>query len=423
MDTSQRPILLTEHAQQTPKVESSTASSERILPPIGKRESLAAFLIGTIVTPVIWALLTYFSHFPLRDAPKPPAPIQTIAAANGNVSKTVRAFGKLAIAHYADVGTQITGQLKEVYVGIGEPVKAGKLLAEITPAPQSERTDSNRAQLARLRAEQSDQSAQAEFARLQYQRQTKLIADSATRAEDVESSRMNMLSSAAKVEAINAQIEQAEASLKEDASIQRQTKVISPITGTVVMLAAHNGQMINANQTTLMRVADLNTMTVQARVAESDVTLLHKGMPASFTTPGLPGRTWTGKLTQIMPLPIDDSAQQGKPTYYEALFDVANPDHVLMSGMNAEVGFLLAQSEHAVTIPPCLLEHPKLSGSQTVLVADAKGKLHERKITVGLINDQSAEVISGLRAGEKVAALDQSIMPDCVRLANGAAEK
>jgi macrolide-specific efflux system membrane fusion protein len=181
--------------------------------------------------------------------------------------------------------------------------------------------------------------------------------------------------------------------------------------------------MINANQTTLMRVADLNTMTVQARVAESDVTLLHKGMPASFTTPGLPGRTWTGKLTQIMPLPIDDSAQQGKPTYYEALFDVANPDHVLMSGMNAEVGFLLAQSEHAVTIPPCLLEHPKLSGSQTVLVADAKGKLHERKITVGLINDQSAEVISGLRAGEKVAALDQSIMPDCVRLANGAAEK
>jgi macrolide-specific efflux system membrane fusion protein len=170
-------------------------------------------------------------------------------------------------------------------------------------------------------------------------------------------------------------------------------------------------------------VADLSTMTVQARVAENDVTLLRKGMAASFTTPGLPGRRWEGKVTQIMPLPIEDSAQQGKPTYYEVLFDVANADHALMSGMNAEVDFLLAASEHAVTIPPCLLEHPKLSGPQTVFVADALGKLHERKITIGLINDQSAEVTSGLRAGEKVVALDQAIMPDCVRLFNGEVEK
>jgi len=396
---------------------------ERILPPKDKRENLAAFLIGTVVTPVVWALLTYFSHFPLKEAAKPPAKVLTIDAANGSVSKTVRSFGKLAITHYADVGTQIAGQVKEVYVSIGDSVKAGKLLAELDPAPQTARTDSNRAQLARLHAELSDQSAQAEFAHLQYQRQTKLMADSATRAEDVESSRMNMLSSAAKVEAINAQIQQVEASLKEDVSIQRQSKVVSPITGTVVTLAAHNGQMINANQTTLMRVADLNTMTVHAHVAESDVTLLHKGMPVSFTTPGLPGKTWTGKLTQIMPLPIEDTAQQGKPTFYEVLFDVANPDHALMSGMNAEVSFLLAQSEHTVTIPPCLLEHPKLSGPQTVFVADSMGKLHERKITIGLINDQSAEVVSGLRAGEKVVALDQSIMPDCVRLANSATEK
>lgn len=418
MEPSQQPVLLIDTARRQPEEGFSASTTERFLPPGDKRESVIAFAAGALLTPIVWALTSYFLHAPMKPAPGVPKRMETIDASVGTVSKTVRSFGRLSITHYADVGTQISGQVKNVYVTIGETVKAGKLLAEIAPAPQNERKDSNRAQLARLKAELTDQSAQAEFMRLQFERQTKLIADSATRAEDVEMSKMNMLSSAAKVEAINAQIQQVQATMEQDEKMHQETRVTSPINGVVIALATHNGQMINASQTTLMRIAELDTMTVEARVAEGDVTQLHKGMSVSFATPGLPGRRWNGKVAQIMPLPIEDNAQQGKPTFYQVLFDVPNADHALMSGMNAEVDFLLDAVEKAVIIPTCVLEQPKSAGVQTVNVMDATGKLHLRKITLGLMNDQTAQVTAGLRAGEKVVALDQNVMPDCVRIAN-----
>lgn len=380
-------------------------------------------VIGIAMLIVGSSLVLHSTRPPANKVVLPPKKIEFIPAKTGNVSQTIRSFGKLTLTHYADVGTQIPGQVKEVYVTLGEAVRAGKLVVEIAPAPDTERMESNRAQLARLNAELADQSAQLDFSRLQYQRQSRLIADHATREEDVESSKMNMLSGAAKVEAINAQIQQVQATIRQDEEIRRQTKVTAPINGTVVALSVHNGQMISSNQSNLLRIADLGTITVQARVAENDVTQLHKGMMATFATPGLPGRHWSGKLMQIMPLPIDDNAQQDKPTFYTVLFDVANPDHALMSGMNAEIEFLQSQVDNVVTVPTCVLENPKKSGTQSVSVIDAGGKLSERKISLGLMSAQLAEVTSGLQAGDKVVALNQAVMPDCVRLANGNANK
>jgi macrolide-specific efflux system membrane fusion protein len=126
--------------------------------------------------------------------------------------------------------------------------------------------------------------------------------------------------------------------------------------------------MVSANQEVLMRIADLSRMTVQVPVSEEDVTRLQKGMTAYFTTPGYPGKRWSGKLRQIMLLPTDDSGRQGKKAYYTVLFDVANPSRELMSGMSADVYFVLARAEHVPTIPRSLVTKPGMDGTQTVKV-------------------------------------------------------
>lgn len=336
----------------------------------------------------------------------PPPRLETVRAERGDIEQVVNAVGNVVMLNYVDVGAKVSGQISDVFVGVGDVVKEGKLLVVISPVIPTSRIESNRAQLARLKAELAGQNAQLDFAQLQYQRQSQLKAENATREETYESTRMGMYSAQAKVDAINAQIQQLEVAMKEDEAIQKQTKVQAPMSGTVVALSARVGQTLSANQDVLMRIADLSKMSVQARVVEEDVTRLRKGMLAYFTTPGYPGKQWLGKLRQIMPLPTEDSGKQGKKAYYTVLFDVSNPSRELMAGMTANVFFVLDRAEHAITIPAALVVNPDSRGMQTLQVMQADGKRQLRSVRIGIHNSERAQVLSGLAEGEQVVVPD-----------------
>lgn len=276
--------------------------------------------------------------------------------------QTVDAVGKLQFRRFADVNAQVAGQIKDVLFAIGDTVREGQMVMEISPAIRANQMESNRAQMARLRAELADQQAQTDFAELQFKRQTQLKAQNATREESFESSRMNLSSARARLDSINAQIQQLEATLKSDDENSRHKQVLAPLSGTVVALNARPGQTVSVGQpgAPLMRIADLSQMTVQARVAEADVTRLKRGMTANFQTPGYPGRTWSGKLRQVIPVPAEGTGEQGKPTFYNVLFEVDNPEQELMSGMTAKVQFIVAQPQKAM-LPPA--EPPAPAGT------------------------------------------------------------
>ena len=346
------------------------------------------------------------------QAPVPPRPmaapapvkLDTVTARRGDIQQTVDAAGKLQLHRWTDVYAQIGGQVKEVLVAIGDTVKAGAALVDIAPNQQAAKVESNRAQMARLQADLADQRAQLEFAQLQLNRQTQLKAQNATREEAFESARMSATSAGARVDAITAQIQELEATLRIDEEARQKTVVKSPIAGTVVSLAARTGQMVNAAQAAapLLRIADLSDMTVAARVAESDVTRLRPGMAASFTTPGYPGKHWSGKLRQVIPIPADGTGEQGKQAFYIVLFEVKNPDRELMSGMSAQVQFVLAQARDAVLLPAHCLGAPDEDGLYSVNVLDADQRVSVRKLKLGLRNPQQAQILSGLAAGDQV---------------------
>ncbi|CAH0179650.1 Macrolide export protein MacA [Massilia sp. Bi118] len=337
-------------------------------------------------------------------APAAPLKLDTVTVQRSDIQQTVEAAGKLQLRKWADAYAQIGGQVKDVSVAIGDTVQADQPLLEISPIQQATKVESNRAQMARLQAELADQRAQHDFAQLQFKRQTQLKAQNATREEAFESARMNASSASARLDAITAQIHELEASLKIDEEARQKTLVKAPIGGTVVALAARKGQMLGAAQVAapLLRIADLSEMTVAARVAESDVTRLRPGMAASFTTPGYPGKHWSGKLRQVIPVPADDTGEQGKQAFYIVLFEVKNPDHELMSGMSAQVQFVVAQARDALLLPANCLGAPDENGQVKVNVVDAGQRVSSRKVKVGLQNAQQAQILSGLAAGDKV---------------------
>jgi macrolide-specific efflux system membrane fusion protein len=208
------------------------------------------------------------------------------------------------------------------------------------------------------------------------------------------------------MDSIKAQIQQLQATLKFDEESRQHTQIVAPISGTVVAVNARPGQAVSIGQAglPLLRIADLSQMTVQARVAEADVTRLRRGMAANFSTPGYPGRTWTGKLRQVMPVPADGTGEQGKQTFYNVLFEVDNPEQELMSGMTAQVQFIVAQAKDAVLLPVHLLGKRDAAGMYEVRVMNPNRQIVARTLKIGVRNQQQAQVLSGLEAGEQVLA-------------------
>lgn len=331
----------------------------------------------------------------------PPPPADTVTVQRGDLQLTVDATGKVQFHQFADVDIQMAGQIKEVLFSVGDTVQKGKAVMEISPAVQANQIASSRAQMARLQAELADQQAQTDFAELQFKRQTQLKAQNATREESFESSRMTLASGRARVDSITAQIRQLEATLKFDEESRQHTQVLAPISGTIVTVNARPGQTVGTGQAAvpLMRIADLSQMTVQARVAEADVTRLRRGMTANFKTPGYPGRIWSGKLRQVIPVPAESTGEQ---TFYNVLFEVNNPEQELMSGMTTQVQFIVAQARDAVLLPVNLLSRRDTEGLYEVSVLNANRQVVARKLKIGLRNQQQAQVLSGLEAGEQL---------------------
>ena len=176
----------------------------------------------------------------------------------GTIESSVTAFGTLQPRRYVDVGAQVSGQILRLLVQPGDVVDKGQLLVEIDPSVQRATVDAGRASLAGLRAQLADQRAQHRLAGQQHARQRRMAADGATREEDVQSAEAAFASAAARIEHLEAQIAQTQATLKADEARLGYTRIFAPMAGTVVSVTAREGQTLNATYQTpdVLRIAD-----------------------------------------------------------------------------------------------------------------------------------------------------------------------
>lgn len=155
-------------------------------------------------------------------------------------------------------------------------------------------------------------------------------------------------------------MQQTESTLRGDVANLGYIKIYAPMAGTVVSQMAKQGQTLNANRQApiIMRIADLSTMTAQAQVSEADVPKLRVGMDVYFTTLGGDNRRVYGKLRQISPTP----AIVNNVVLYDALFDVPNPNQVLMTQMTAQVflSYRALKTRWWCPSPRCARYRPKV---------------------------------------------------------------
>lgn len=351
-----------------------------------------------------------------------PNPLMTAAVRQGDIENVIAATGKMDAIERVNVGAQVSGQVKKLYIKAGDNVRKGQLIAEIDDQPQ--RSDLRNAQAALSVAQADLQTRQATLVRqqAQFQRLQQMVKTNAVSRQDFDTAAEAWRIAQAELTAQQARVIQAQIEVDKKQLDLGYTRIMAPIDGTVVAIVTKQGQTVNAVQSapTIAKLAQLGTMTIKVQISEADITNIQPGQQAWFTTFANPDKRYNATLRSIELAPesvMKDDALMGNSesntvsstnaaVYYNALLDVPNPDNALRISMTAQVNLLRDQAKNALLVP--VQATKKASDGRTYVdVADQNNQPEKRYITTGISDSVDIQVLSGLRLGEKVILATQ----------------
>ena len=348
----------------------------------------------------------------------------TATVTKADIEDTVLASGTLKAFKQVSVGSQVSGQVKSLKVKLGDDVKQGDLVAEIDSLTQQNTLQNAQAALSDAQAQLQVAQATRAQNQLTLKRQQAMRAEDASSQADLEAALAADTTARANVAAAEAKVRQARIAVDTAQVNLGYTRITSPISGQVVAIVTEEGTTVNANQATptIIIVAQVDTMTIKASISEADVTSVTPDQRVYFTILGEPDQRYDARLRTIEPATdsiststttssTTSSTSSATAIYYNGLFDVANPDRKLRISMTATVSIVRAEAKGGLVIPVGALSARGKDGAYTVSVLGADQRLQQRSIKVGINNNISAQVLSGLREGEQVILGNAAAQP------------
>jgi len=321
----------------------------------------------------------------------------------GGVTSVVSASGTLNAVTTVLVGSQISGQIKELLVDFNSAVKKGQLLARIDPETYEIRVRQAEADLEAARTahmqKQSDaaaQRSQALRARITYDdakrdldRKQSLVEKGFISGAEVDKARFTERGSAEAIRTADAQVKSADAQVANAAAVIKQreaalasarndlskTTIMAPVDGVVISRQVDAGQTVAAslNTPTLFTIAqDLREMQVEVAIDESDIGKIRQDQRVTFTVDAFSGRTFDGRVRQIR-----KAAQTVQNVVtYTVVVETPNPSLLLVPGMTANVSIVVAKKENILKVPNSALRFtpPKTVRDEKTLGRSAKGE-------------------------------------------------
>ncbi|GJL44093.1 TPA: efflux RND transporter periplasmic adaptor subunit [Citrobacter farmeri] len=345
-------------------------------------------------------------------------PLETIGT--GDIEKVVLVTGVLKPAVQVNVGAQVNGQLRKLYVRQGEKVQKGQLLAEIDPTLQESDLNNTRAQLASAKAQKLSAQATLLRYRQELNRQSMMLREGSGVRSEYEQARAQYDAQVQQIDVSDAQIVQAEMAVKTAQANLSYTRIVAPIDGEVLGIVTREGQTIVSSQTapTILVLADLDTMQVQTRISEADVQKIRPGQPLRFYVIANPDKRYTSTMGFVQPAPQEaleapgdggmGGNQQAMAVYYTGTFEVPNAGRELKTSMTAQVFIQIAEAKNVLRVPVAALGQALDTERYTITTVE-DGKTRTRTIRIGINDRQYAEVLEGLQAGDRVVLAQDSV--------------
>jgi HlyD family secretion protein len=351
----------------------------------------------------------------------------------GPLAAAVAASGTLNAVTTVQVGSQISGQVKEIHADFNTPVTKGQVIARIDPATYELRVNQARADLdaaesAVAVARSGLAAQQAELGRVKItlvdagrdlERKKMLVEKKFISPAELDKARTVLDTTREELKAVQAQIQVSEAqvrtalaAVKQRESLLRQAQVDlertiirAPVDGTVILRNVDAGQTVAASlqAPVLFTIAqDLRDMQVEAAIDEADVGRLRLGMPASFAVDAFPRRSFEGEIRQIRKSPQNVQ----NVVSYTVVISARNPDLALLPGMTANVRIVVDERASALKVPnaalrwrppeadgPADLPRPRAGERRSTVYVLHNGEPRAVEVRLGLTDGASTEIL------------------------------
>lgn len=268
------------------------------------------------------------------------SPYRTGVLSIGSVESTVTATGRVTALQSVAVGTQVSGQVMELFADYNDRVRKGQLLARIDPTLQQQSLRNAEASLIRVQAALAQAERDYERTKTLYEQQIVTETEFDQAEYSVTVAKSNLTSS--------------EIAKEQAARNLDYTEIYSPIDGVVVERNVERGQTVAASMSApqlYLLATDLSRIEILAGVDESDIGTIVNGMSVRFTVSAYPNDSFEGTVRQVRL----SSATQENVVSYTAVISVDNADLRLAPGMTAEVDFIVEQASDVFLVPNAAL--------------------------------------------------------------------
>ncbi|HMH15102.1 MAG TPA: efflux RND transporter periplasmic adaptor subunit [Edaphobacter sp.] len=386
---------------------------------------LWASLIGLVVAVILGVAVA------ARGSSTKLEPSQLAKAENGDIAKSVVATGKVQPITKVEVKSKASGIVTRLDTDINAHVKQGQVLAQLDQIEILAQVGAQRAQLAAAESNARAAAAAIEYDKVNaeapdlpmykhtYDRalemskigvvpmqalddaQQKYLAAANTRDKAV----AQITVDASKLHQAEAQVQQAQSSLKQLEEQLSYTTITSPMDGVILSRDVELGDAVSSilvmgsTATLVMTIGDVRQVYVQGKVDESDIGKVYLGQTARIKVESFKDKTFLGKVTRIAPLGVE----KDNVTTFEVRVSIDNPGGELKANMTANAEILLEEHKNVLTVPEQAVIYDK-DRNASVEVPDSNQKKGRRKVDIkaGISNGTKTEVLAGLKSGDTV---------------------
>lgn len=383
----------------------------------------------------VTAGVSYYRDDVAADVP----PVTTAAISRGDIVSTVEATGTLEAVTTVEVGTQVSGSIKQLNADFNSHVRKGDVIAELDPSLFDSQVAQEQATLLRLKSEADKARVQAQDADVKLRRARELAAQQLIARSDLDTADSTASAAQAAIKSADAQVAQAAASLTQAQVNRSHTVIRAPIDGVVIARNVDVGQTVAASMqapTLFVLAQDLTEMRVQAKVDESDIGKIQPRQPVRFRVDAYPNETFAGTISQVRLQPVVEQ----NVVSYVTVIDVPNKDMKLKPGMTASVTIETGRADNVLKVPNAALRFqpdrdvfeklgqqmparaenqpagdsasgaaaaarpstPRAGNRRGVWVFDG-GRLHRVPVQIGLTDGTQTEITGDLAPGARVA--------------------
>ena len=327
----------------------------------------------------------------------------------GVITNYVTATGTIEPVVKVEVGTQVSGIVKKLYVDYNSGVKKGQVIAELDKTNLQSEYQSQQSNLAKAQSDYNYQKSN--YDRMKTLHDKGLIADN-----EFEAAVQSFQASQSSLSVARQNLQKAQTNLS-------YATITSPIDGVVLSKSVEEGQTVAASFSTptLFYIANnLTQMRVIASVDEADIGSVAEGQRVEFTVDAYVGETFNGTVTQVR----QNATTTNNVVTYEVVVDAPNPDLKLKPGLTANITIYTKESGEVLTVQPKALKFNPMQydGVQGYSIDHAskelaatrpakgqgilwtlEGKVFKAKmVNVGMSSKIATEVSGSIREGEPV---------------------